>query len=93
MTWARENAFYGQTEEKSLKEYMDAAGPRYGGCDMGQPMFHLPHQCDEWVIGDADDMREFIAACQLLLDKVIENNELERDNYDAPIRVSEYMGE
>ena len=39
--------------------------------------FHLPHQCDEWVIGEGDqainEMRAFIAECQAVLDAALAN--------------------
>lgn len=45
--------------------------------------FSLPHQCDEWVIGDGDDaveqMRAFIAECQAVLDAALAD-----PDHDAP---------
>ena len=41
----------------------------------GTPGFYLPHQCEEWEIGDAGMMRRFIAACQAALDEVEERND------------------
>ena len=39
--------------------------------------FSLPHQCDEWVIGEGDqainEMRAFIAECQAVLDAALAN--------------------
>jgi len=39
--------------------------------------FFLPHQCDEWVIGEGDqaieEMRAFIAECQAVLDAALAN--------------------
>lgn len=46
-------------------------------------LFSLPHQCDEWVIGDGDQaieqMRAFIAECQAVLDAALTN-----PNHDTP---------
>lgn len=45
--------------------------------------FFLPHQCDEWVIGEGDqaieEMRAFIAECQAVLDAALTN-----PNHDTP---------
>ena len=32
--------------------------------------FYLPHSCDEWVIGDLEDAKEFVESLSELIEKV-----------------------
>lgn len=44
-------------ESSSYTDYADLVG-----------IVHLPHQCDDWIIGDAEDVQALIADLQALLD-------------------------
>ena len=32
--------------------------------------FYLPHSCDEWVIGDLEDAKDFVKSLSELIEKV-----------------------
>jgi hypothetical protein len=40
---------------------------RFGQTRSGRFVIHLPHSCDEWEIGDADNLRLLIADAQRML--------------------------
>ena len=58
--------YKGDLQYKSLTliKPIDYKNPKL---DETKKEFYLPHSCEEWVIGDAEDLKQFIADAQELL--------------------------